>query len=612
MAAVEGVETGEMSEGRERIHLDLPIAVAVGVSAMVLSRIYGTGLQPYGSDSAQYIEHLTRLETLDVWRDPLRSGVEFLRQADGSFPPLMHLLTLVLGFFSGQAAQQVLWTGLIWLFLLAGCVAWVVRSISGSSRATSAAFCGVLLVPAMHGMACRYYYDLPMTAMLWFATALAFATWHRRPLVGGVLVGVLLCAANLVKWTALPFGLIMVAAVPLLALVEDGEQRKARFLKSLGALLVSIAVMALLCTGFIHLVGPFDSFTAMLGEIGDNAAHGAPAGVDSVTFFGVLKGIFNRMQMPDAVRLSFYPARLLASVFSPLLFALTLAFTAVWLRRGPRGWTAVVAILFGHWLFLILRVPPLDDRFIVTAAPALLIPAAIGWDLLAARLRWALGAAVLVVGFGVGLEFHFNDSPAPRTVMPTRPGTDKLAKILRWGLADSVDQRGWVRRSTQPHDRAEVREALWEELKQCHVQHFRLSADDPIVGDSGDVYWMRYRTLYAFLEEDQERRTVPPICNDPPPGDTEMALSGVQQGTLPVRPRCITEDLWELERVIQVPGGSRDLAIWAPRGIEVCPALGPPNFEERDAPAQGEAAGDDDSASEATQEATPPAPEDAQ
>jgi len=601
-----------MTERREGLQLDLPIAVAVGVSAMVLSRIYGTGLQPYGSDSAQYLEHLSRLETLDVWRDPLQTGVEFLRQADGSFPPLMHFVTLVLGFFSGQAAQQVLWTGLVWLFLLAGCVAWIVRSLSGSPRATAAAFCGVLLVPSLHGMACRYYYDLPMTALLWFATAVAFATWDRRPLVGGVLVGVLLCAANLVKWTALPFGLIMVAAVPLVALVEGGEQRKKRFARNLVALLLSTVLMALLCGGFIHMVGPYDSFTAMLGEIGDNAAHGGPAGVDSGTAVGVIEGIFNKMQVPDAERLSFYPARLLASVFSPLLLGLILAFTWVWLRRDRRGWIAVAAILFGHWLFLLLRVPPLDDRFAVTAAPVLLIPAAIGWALLSRRLRWALGAVVLLVGFGVGLEFHFNDGPAGRTVSPSRPGTEKLATVVRWGLADSVDQRGWVRRGTQSHDRAEVREALWERLKECHVQHFRLSADDPIVGDLGDVYWMRYRALYAYLEEDQERRTVPPICNEPPPGDTEMALSGVQRGTLPVRPRCITEDLWELERVIEVPGGSRDLAIWSPRGTRVCPSLGPTIAEEGDAAGQGQAADDDDSASEPTEEAPPPAPEDAQ
>jgi len=587
-----------MSEERKGYPLDLPIAVAVSVSAMVLSRIYGTGLQPYGSDSAQYIEHLTRLETLDVWRDPMRhSFVEFLRQADGSFPPLLHLLSLILGVISGQAAQQVLWTGLLWLFLLAGSVAWVVRLLSGSQRATAAAFCGVLLVPSLHAMATRYYYDLPMTAVLWLATALAFATWDRRPLIGGLGVGLLLCAANLIKWTALPFGLMMVGAVPLAALVDASPGRSGRVARALGALVLSVAVMTLLCLGFIQLVGPFDSFTAMLGEIGDTADHGGPAGVDSGSALGVVVGVFKSMQVPDFERLAFYPARLVASVFSPLLFALLLLLGGHWLRCGRRGWVAVVVIVLGHWTFLLLRIPPLDDRFAITAAPALLIPAAIGWDLLSRRWRWAFAAAVLVVGIGVGLEFHFNDTAAVRSVTPSRPGTDKLAKIIRLGLADSVDQRGWVRRATQAHDRVEVREALWARLKQCHVQHFRLSADDPVVGDSGDVYWMRYRTLYAHLAEGQQQRTVPPICNDPPPGDTEMALSGVLRGTIPVRPRCIGEDLWDLERVIEVVGGARDLAIWSPKGTRVCPALGPTFAELRSAGEPGaDNTGDDDSA----------------
>jgi len=566
-------EHSDSSPGRGRIPLDLPVTVGVGICAVVLSRIYGTGLQPYGSDSAQYIEHLTRLETLDVWRESSFGLVEFLRMADGSFPPLMHFVTLVLGMFTGHGAQDVLWTGLVWLLLLAVSVASVTLSISGSGRAAAATFCGAMLLPSLHGAACRYYYDLPMTALLWMATAVAFSTFVRRPTLGGLLVGLLLFAANLVKWTALPYGLIMVAAVPLMVWVEGGEDRRWRFQHSLAALTFSIVVMVGLSVLFIKVVGPYDSFTAMLGEIGDDAPHGAPAGVDSAESTDVLSGIFARVETPTFARLAFYPARMMASVYSPLLLALTLLLGWFWARSDRRGWIAVAAIVVGQWFFVLLRVPPLDDRFLITAAPALLVPAAMGWDLLGSRLRMALGAAVLVVGFGVALDFHFADSPSVRSVAPTRAGPDKLAQIVRWGLADSVDQRGWVRRSTQAHDRAEVREALWAQLRRCNVQHFRLSADDAIVGDAGDVYWMRYRTLYAHLEEGEQRHTVPPICNHPPAGDMQLALSGVWKGTLPVRPRCIDEKGWELERVIEVPGGVRDLAIWSPVDTQSCSGL---------------------------------------
>jgi len=566
-------EDEESRAGRARVPLDLPVAVGIGICAVVLSRIHGTGMQPYGSDSAQYIEHLTRLETLDFWREPSLGFIEFLRMADGSFPPLMHFVTLFLGLFSGHGAQDVLWTGLVWLLLLAASVAWVTLSISGSGRAAAATFCGVMLLPSLHGAACRYYYDLPMTALLWLATAVAFATFVRRPTAGGLLVGLLLCAANLVKWTALPYGLIMVAAVPLMVRFEGGEDRDWRFQHSLAAFVFSVVVMVGLSVLFIKLVGPYDSFTAMLGEIGDDAPHGAPAGVDSTESAGVVAGIFARVETPTLARLAFYPARLIASVYSPLLLALTLLLASFWARSDRRGWIAVAVIVVGQWLFVLLRVPPLDDRFLITAAPALLVPAAMGWDQLGSRLRLVLGAAVLVVGFGVAMDFHFQDSPSVRRVAPTRASTDNLSQIIRWGLADSVDQRGWVRRSTQAHDRSEVREELWEKLRRCSAQHFRLSADDSIVGDAGDVYWMRYRTLYAYLEEGEQRRTVPPICNHPPAGDTQLALSGVWKDTLPVRPRCIDEDSWQLERVLEVPGGVRDLAIWAPIGTKACTGL---------------------------------------
>ena len=111
---------------------EIPLVVVTGVSAMVLSRTHGTGLQPYGADSAQYIEHLTRMETLEFWRDPGLSTLQFLALADGAFPPLLHLLTLMLGPLIGSSAQEVLWTGLLWLLLLAISVAVVVSSVAAS------------------------------------------------------------------------------------------------------------------------------------------------------------------------------------------------------------------------------------------------------------------------------------------------------------------------------------------------------------------------------------------------------------------------------------------------------------------------------------------------
>jgi hypothetical protein len=265
---------------------------------------------------------------------------------------------------------------------------------------------------------------------------------------------------------------------------------------------------------------------------------------------------------------------MVASIFSPILALLCLGLLVTWLTRDRRGLTLVTVTVVGQLVFLLVRVPPLDDRFVLTLAPALILGAALGWHSLPASPRLVLGSLVLLVGLAVGLDFHFGNS---QQSSPTRvqPGTETFSQLVRWGLADSADQRGWVRRDTQPSNRSAAREQLWAQIRQCDATNLRLAAEDRLVGDSGDVYWFRYRVLYAALEEEEPPRTVPPICNQPPEGQTQLAMSGVVRGHLPRRPRCIDEGEWELERILEVPLSRWDVAIWAPVGASVCPALGP-------------------------------------
>ena len=63
----------------------LPIAVLVFVAAAVV----------YGFAGAEYIEHVTRLKVLLALRGAGDTGwLQALRDMDGSYPPLMHLLTM--------------------------------------------------------------------------------------------------------------------------------------------------------------------------------------------------------------------------------------------------------------------------------------------------------------------------------------------------------------------------------------------------------------------------------------------------------------------------------------------------------------------------------------
>ena len=71
------------------------------------------------------------------------------------------------------------------------------------------AFLATALIPALQATALRSYYDLPMTAVLWLAMAVVTSGLPWR----GVWAGLCLVAATLIKWTALPFGGVMLLAL---------------------------------------------------------------------------------------------------------------------------------------------------------------------------------------------------------------------------------------------------------------------------------------------------------------------------------------------------------------------------------------------------------------
>ena len=98
--------------------------VGASVAALVGWRISASGVQQYGSDGAQYIEHFDRLRVLAMLRDggslnPLRVLVD----ADGSYPPLLHLVTVAAGAVVGHGTGAAAALSIGWLLLLGGAVA---------------------------------------------------------------------------------------------------------------------------------------------------------------------------------------------------------------------------------------------------------------------------------------------------------------------------------------------------------------------------------------------------------------------------------------------------------------------------------------------------------
>jgi hypothetical protein len=574
--AQDGVEPARFSAGAS---LFWAAGVAAAVLVVVMSRISRSLVQPYGVDGAEYIEHLSRLEVLQAWREVHSVGnlFAFLREADNAFPPLLHILTLPIGAALGHRAEDVLMAGPLWLLLLAAAIAMLASALGGGKGVAAAAGCATLLVPALHGFATRYYYDLPMTALLWLGLAVIVMWRGERPLAAGAVGGLLLFAAALVKWLALPFAVTMLVGVVLLA---RAEPLRARLL----APAIAAGLCAALVVSYLLIIGPHNSLVAMLRDAASSPAADGVAGLAG----GAAPqepALTQGLIAPDGLRLLFYPLRLVSSVLSPLMTLVLLPLAVVWLRRGAVGFGLVAAVAVGQGLFLLLLVPPLDDRFLLVMAPALALVAALGWQQLGPKpRRWSAVLAVLA-GMAVALDFH-TDMNLPGSAEASvliaageRPGVS----FRGLGLADSVERRGWSRLASQGEPRFRAREQLWTSLDRCDVQTVRVASEDPMLGDSGDLYWFHYRSTYAALEEEPPTPKItmdaqpadygPPICRDSVPGETELAVSGVKHGVAAVMPPCIDGQTWGLEGRLSLVDLQRDVAIWSPKDRTACPSL---------------------------------------
>ena len=247
---------------------DIGCVSTLFVVVVVVGRIARNGVQMYGCDGAPYIEHVARLQTLKAWREgSLFSPWDMFVSMDGAFPPLMHLVTLPLGALAGHQAWVTLFSGLFWLLLLAGSVGVLTSALSGQRLAGLAAFVGVLFLPAVHGFATRYYYDLPMTALIW-ASAAAMVTWSEdRPIKAAMLSGLGLCAACLVKWSALPFGLpVLVGAALCSREASLGSSFRSRLFRRLRIAGAALSLVAVICGLFLWSSGPDNSYTSMQAE----------------------------------------------------------------------------------------------------------------------------------------------------------------------------------------------------------------------------------------------------------------------------------------------------------------------------------------------------------
>jgi hypothetical protein len=539
----------------------LTLAIGAAVSALLLWRIASSGVQPYGADGAQYIEQFERLRVLAVARSrgighPLR----LMFDADGSFPPLLHLLTVGAGALIGHGTSAAAACSIGWLLLLAGAAAACARTLGGRG---DAAFLATLLLPGLHGAAVRYYYDLPMTALLWAAVAAIVLGRGRIGAAAGA--GLALAAASLVKWAALPLG------VPLLLGAIGGSARSKRD-RAVEAALVAVVAGAL-CGLFLLGSGSENSFgTHARATWSEGPPRGGGGGLVAL----VLGRFGERLTDAGWRGLVFYPVRLVTSVLSPL-GAVALGALLVAGRRGLRPLLLPGALAVSATAIVLLFVVPVwDERFLLPLAPGVAVAAGLAFE----RVRGAAwGPALVAVGVAVALDFHVGPAgPHNAEVLVLDGAGEHLPRTHARGIfaAGSEERRGWSRRDEDRPLRRSFREALWSSIERCGAGRPAVLAERPLIDEEGDHTWLQVRALEAELLDGRARVEPEAICiPDPPPGDAERAartdllITSRAEGL--ALPPCASPPAWEVVGAVDDPDGGAGALLWRRPGRGACP-----------------------------------------
>ena len=560
--------------------------------AIVLARGSRGLIAGYGDNGAEFNEHSSRLAWLLHIRSRLAEAdppglLELLRQLESGFPPGLYALGTALSPIVGHDAEHVgpalAGVSVVVLMVSVGIVAW---RITGSGRVVRAAVVGTALLPAVHGSSLRYYFDLPMTAVVWAAVAVLAWGDGSRPLLRGVLGGLLAVLACLIKWTALPFLLPMVLGL-MLSPDRPNPGRSRRLAGVAMAVVLSLGVV-----GYLAAVGTPNSLLAMAQESSvadlsgdEGGAQDSLGGIPSLVLSTLRHLVEPGYERQLTRRAVFYGLGLVFSMCSPLLAALALFLAVRWFRRGRPGWRFLVATVLGQGLFLMLWVRPADERFLLTMAPALVLVAASGWESFERPARRRLAWAVIVVGLLVGLDFHHFPvtSATPSTVLLLHNPDEAQAEVplgpmaLRGlGAASSVEQRGWSRADEGRLHRTELRDAVQEWLLNCRPPSVAAESSAPLISPRGDHAWLEYIELLARVEGRVSGtvgvRTVDCAeSGDLPAGTVLMTQLNSPEAPRSGFPACLAQGGWfELQRLPD-PAGGTALGLWTQDPNYRCP-----------------------------------------
>ncbi len=493
-----------------------PVLVLVALVAVVWSRPYDGGLFRRAVGGGDWAEHLARIQAVYSWSGEAPFGL-WIAQTDGIYPPFLHWCMGLLGVLVGHGEVAIGRAMVLWLLLLAAGVGVCAWRITGEARDGWIVAAGTASVPALAAVSLTYFYDLPMTALLWTSTAALLWIRPRSPELAGLAAGLLWTCAALTKWTALPFGVVMMAGALLVHLPGERWSRREALRRLRAGGLVALTTTVLVA-GFFKLSDV--SWRAM----SDNTMGDADAwALTADGRVGALGALVDRLQPFSWSRLGGYPVDLVVTILSPLLALLVLAAVAVWLVRDRRGAALVGCVVLGQWAVLFWLVPPADPRFAFTLTPALVLAAAWGVGRLPPRVRRALLAAWVVVSIGVVWDVHHGSEGLLNRAWSLEPGRPTSLLQGRGISVTSGDQRtGWVRAdSTVPIFRPD-RERVWEAVAACDASV--LAAREGVLADSTDATWWRYRSLLRAVRGEASIHRVVSLEGFQPDGTPAVAV----------------------------------------------------------------------------------------
>ncbi len=545
-----------------------PPAAAAGLAATIglilVGRLLRQPIDGYGVGGSEYNEHWQRL----VWAERVgehlsERGLDGLVAAmDADFPPGLYAWGEAAGLLVGRSADGIALAGLAWLFVLAVAVGLTAEALA-DRRAGMAACVGTLLLPAAHGSAFRYYFDLPMTALAWCAVA-ALAAGGARSRAWGLLVGLAALAATAFKWTAIPLLAPLLLGVALEPAAPGARRRR----------LVALAIAGALWGAGVAAwtaASPDGSLEAMAEE-----AHLTDS--DPSLASGVAQTLLDpAWERRIPARIAWYGLSGLGSIVSPLLALAALPLLLAWLTSQRRGSRLTAVGLLGTAAFLLLLVRPIDERFALTLAPVLPLLAGLGWSALPATRRRLWGTAAVVAGLLVALDFHhlpatpataaFTPQPWSRSVEPDPDNVLPAVRFRGVGAASSWERRGWGRLDEAPPHRRLLRRALLEELDRCPPARIEQQEFAPVVSERGDLVWLSY--AFALRERRGELTDWygTGTCRtdgETPPGLLVLATAGDGAAA------CVTSPPLRRWRSVQDPDGGPGIDLLTPGGVSPC------------------------------------------